>query len=270
VLPENAWNLGWASGLRGVNVGLAEPCWATGFGVDEGGRLYFAVASSGRIRIVTSDDKGRTWRLRYLPQAPDARGRDQRSIRPELVVGKGFVAVLFHTVDASGPARTAGNTVAVSFDRGATWDGPRPVNRSRWRIGPIIATYNGPGLRDRAVLLADGRTLYFSYGDGRDGRSASFGARIRITLPGPAEPPPSPTVAPSPTPPPSELPSEPPSVPPTDPPSVPPTDPPSDPPSEPPSEPQSEPPSEQPPPGAIQTTAPVIEPAPSGPGSPPP
>ena len=30
VLPENAWNLGWTPGLRGVNVGVAEPCWATG------------------------------------------------------------------------------------------------------------------------------------------------------------------------------------------------------------------------------------------------
>jgi hypothetical protein len=71
--------------------------------------------------------------------------------------------------------------VAVSFDRGASWDGPRPVNRQRWRIGPIIATYNGPGLRDRGALLADGRTVYFAYGDGRDGLSAAFGARIQVT-----------------------------------------------------------------------------------------
>ena len=74
----------------------------------------------------------------------------QRSMRPDLVTGDGFVAVLFHTVDAQGNRRTAGNAVAVSFDRGATWAGPRPVNRSRWRINPIIAVYNGPGLRDRA------------------------------------------------------------------------------------------------------------------------
>jgi hypothetical protein len=200
-LPEDAWNLGWTPALKGVNVGLAEPCWATGLVVDSGGRLYYAVAGDGRIRILTSDDRGRTWHLRYLPRAPSAGGRAQRSMRPDLVVGEGFVAVLFHTVDASGSNRTAGNAVAVSFDRGATWVGPRPINRHRWRIRPIIAIYNGPGLRDRGTLLADGRTIYFAYGDGRDGRSAAFGARIRVTVPTPSpDPTPTPTLEPTPGP----------------------------------------------------------------------
>ena len=66
------------------------------------------------------------------------------------------------------------------------------MNASRWRIKPIIAIYNGPGLRDRAVLLADGRTIYFAYGEGRYGLSAAFGARIRIASP------PSPTPTPTP------------------------------------------------------------------------
>ena len=181
-------------------MGLAEPCWATGLVVDSGRPLYYAVAGDGRIRILTSDDHGRTWRLHYLPQAPAAGGRAQRSMRPDLVAGDGFVAVLFHTVDATGSNRTAGNTVAVSFDRGATWVGPRPVNGRRWRINPIIATYNGPGLRDRAALLADGRTIYFAYGDGRDGLSAAFGARIRVLAAPTAPPPTAPPVTPSPEP----------------------------------------------------------------------
>jgi cell division septation protein DedD len=197
-LPETAWNLGYTSALKGVNVGMAEPCWATGLVADAEGRIYFAVASDGRIRIVTSDDRGRTWRTRYLPQAPAANGRSQRSMRPDLVTGDGFVAVLFHTVDASGSNRSAGNAVAVSFDRGATWVGPRPVNGTRWGVAPIIARYNGPGLRDEGTLLADGRTIYFGYGDGRDRLSAAFGARIRVTLP--VEPPPSPTPSPTPVP----------------------------------------------------------------------
>ena len=195
-LPETAWNLGWTSALKGVNVGLAEPPWATGLVADAGGRVYYALAGDGRIRILTSDDRGRTWRRSYVPQASPASGRRQRSMRPDLVVGEGFLAVLFHTVDASGSDRTAGNAAAVSFDRGATWVGPRPVNGHRWRIRPIIATYNGPGLRDRAVLLADGRTIYFAYGDGRDRRSAAFGARIRVA----PEPEPTPTPPPEPTP----------------------------------------------------------------------
>lgn len=201
-LPETSWNLGWQ--LQGVNVSLIEPCWATGLVVDSGGRVYFAVAADGRIRILTSDDHGKTWRRSLLPQASAVNGRSQKSTRPDLVAGDGFVAVLFHTVDASGSSRTMGNTVAVSYDRGASWVGPRPVNRHRWRIAPIIARYNGPGLRDRGALLADGQTIYFAYGDGRDGLSAAFGARIRVTVapapPSAPTPTPTPDATPTPTP----------------------------------------------------------------------
>ena len=202
-LPETAWNLGWTQALKGVNVGLAEPCWATGLVVDSGGRIYYAVNADGRIRILRSDDHGRTWKSRLLPRPPSVGGVAQRSMRPDLVVGDGFVAVLFHTVDADGKRRTAGNAVAVSFDRGASWVGPRPVNRTRWAINPIIGVYNGPGLRDRGALLADGKTIYFGYGDGRDGHSAAFGARIRVTPAPSPEPDPTPTPTPSPEPPPA-------------------------------------------------------------------
>ena len=195
---------------QGRERGLAEPCWATGLVVDAKGRLYYAVAGDGRIRIVDSDDRGRSWHTRYLPHAPGANGRSQLSMRPELVVGDGFLAVLFHTVDASGSSRTAGNAVAVSFNRGSTWVGPKPVNGHRWGIGRIIARYNGPGLRDEATLLADGKTIYFAYGDGRDGLSAAFGARIRVTLPVAPPPPPPPTPTPSPPPTPTPAPTDPP------------------------------------------------------------
>ncbi|HEY4752033.1 MAG TPA: sialidase family protein, partial [Candidatus Limnocylindrales bacterium] len=200
-LPKTSWNLGYA--LQGVNVSLVEPEWATGLVVDSGGRIYFAVAADGRIRILTSDNHGLTWHLRVLPQAPAAGGHPQLSTRPDLVAGAGFVAVLFHTVDASGSNRSYGTVAAVSFDRGATWSGPRAVTTRRWAINRIIATYNGPGLRDRAALLADGKTIYFAYGDGRDGLSAAFGARIRVTTA---------LAAPVPKPTPSASPSDSPSI----------------------------------------------------------
>jgi hypothetical protein len=202
-LPETLWNLGYA--LAGVNVSLVEPNWATGMVVDEGGRIYFAVGVDGRIRLMTSDDRGRTWHKRALPQAPSVNGRAQRSTRPDLVAGPGFVAVLFHTVDAAGLNRTFGTAAAVSFNGGSTWVGPRAVTRHRWRINPIIAIYNGPGLRDRAAVLADGSTIYFAYGDGRDGLTGAFGARIRVTRPVvDPPPPPPPSESPSPSPSPSE------------------------------------------------------------------
>ncbi len=201
-LPETMWNLGYA--LQGVNVSLVEPCWATGLVVDAGGRIYYAVAGDGRIRILTSDDHGRTWHRHDLPTAPAVGGHSQRETRPDLVAGLGFVAVLFHTIDASGSNRTFGTAAAISFNRGATWVGPRAVTSHRWRINPILALYNGPGLRDRAVVLAGGRTIYFAYGDGRDGLSAAFGARILVTPPTPS---PSPTPKPTPTPTPAATPT---------------------------------------------------------------
>lgn len=205
-LPRTAWNLGWA--LQGVNVSLVDPCWNTGLVVDAGGRVHYAVAGDGRIRLLTSDDAGRTWRSRTLPSVPPVSGRTQRATRPDLVAGPGFVGVLFHTVDATGSGITYGTAAAFSFDRGATWSGPRPVTDHRWRIAPTIATYNGPGLRDRGAILADGRTLFYAYGDGRDGLSAAFGARIRVAPapPSPAAPPPSPMPTATPT---STVPPEP-------------------------------------------------------------
>jgi hypothetical protein len=67
--------------------------------------------------------------------------------------------------------------------------------------------YNGPGLRDRAALLADGRTIYFAYGDGRDGRSSAFGAQIRVRPAPSPTPAPDPTPTPPPTPPPDPAPA---------------------------------------------------------------
>jgi hypothetical protein len=261
-LPETAWNLGYTQALKGVNVGLAEPCWATGLVVDAKGRIYYAVAGDGRIRIVTSDDRGRTWHTRYVPQAPAANGRSQRSMRPELVVGEGFVAVLFHTVDASGSSRTAGNAVAVSFDRGATWVGPRPVNSHRWSIARIIARYNGPGLRDEATLLADGKTIYFAYGDGRDRLSAAFGTRIRVTLPVVPPPPPPPDPTPTPTPAPTPTPTPAPTDPPAADPAPTPTPTPDPTPTAPPEPTPTPPPEPTPePPVADPTPPPTIEPS---------
>ncbi len=208
-LPETAWNLGWTQALKGVNVGLAEPCWATGLVVDSGGRIYYAIGADGRIRIVTSDDHGRTWRLRFLPRAPAVGGMAQRSMRPDLVTGDGFVAVLFHTVDAQGDRRTAGNAVAVSVNRGATWVGPRPVNASRWRIKPIIAIYNGPGPpRPRGVA---GRRSDHLLRVRRRSRRPIGGIRRtdpdRVAAPPVPTPTPTPTPTSTPTPPPDPTPA---------------------------------------------------------------
>ena len=193
-LPETAWNLGWT--LQGVNVGLAEPCWATGLVVDAGGRVYYAVGGDGRIRILTSDDQGRTWRLRTCPRPPRPAGRRNARCGRSWSRATGLSPCCSMRSTRRAADKTAGNTVAVSFDRGATWSGPRAVNAHRWSIAPIIARYNGPGLRDSGVLLADGRTIYFAYGDGRDGYSGASG-RASGSTPAPT---PAPTPTPTPTP----------------------------------------------------------------------
>jgi hypothetical protein len=177
-LPKTAWNLGWLpAGLSGP---MVEPQWDYGLSVGRRGRIFLVVAADGRISVHTSDDRGRTWKRRRLPTAPRIEGRRQLAIRPDVVAGRGFVAVLFHTVDRRAMGRTAGSAAAVSFDMGRTWQGPRAIGDVRWRTAPVTVLDDGAGLRDRATLLADGRTIYFAYGDGRDGSSSIFGARLRV------------------------------------------------------------------------------------------
>lgn len=133
--------------------------------------------------------------------------------REPIVTAHPYNASRLAVVYAAGPGEESHPVIRIShdggktWDRGATWVGPKPVNSHRWAIAPIIARYNGPGLRDRATLLADGKTIYFAYGDGRDGWSAAFGARIQVTLPVAPPPPPPPTPSPSPSPTPTPTPA---------------------------------------------------------------
>ena len=94
--------------------------WLHGFDIDPAtGRLYVAVAGygaatrdhpRGTVRVGHSDDGGKTWAFSTLPAAGDIAGRRESSIRPNLVVGPGYVVVTFHTLDDAG--------------RGPRWDSP--------------------------------------------------------------------------------------------------------------------------------------------------
>ena len=142
------WNLGYTSWLKGVNVGLAEPCWATGLVVDAKGRIYYAVAGDGRIRIVYSDDRGRTWHTRYLPHAPAANGRSQLLDAAGARRGRRVPGRPVPHGRCVGHSRTAGNAVAVSFDRARRGWGRSPSTAiaggsrgsSRDTTGPASAT----------------------------------------------------------------------------------------------------------------------------------
>jgi hypothetical protein len=88
-----------------------------------------------------------------------------------------------HTVDRDGSGKTAGYAYAISTDGARTFSVPEPVTKVRWRIGPIIATYNGVGMRNRTVLLPGGTEAFAAYGDGRSGYSGLYGTLLTIDIP---------------------------------------------------------------------------------------
>ena len=160
-----------------------DPIWSHGLDVDRStGRLYLAVADvatrpakgepRGTVRVGRSDDGGASWAWVTLPAAPPITGRLQSSFRPTIAVRNSVVLVGLHTIDdvaSSNSSRTdarIGNAVAVSYDGGRSFPVPSLVSGKRWRASSLERTANGPGLRDRAEVAADGRIVY-AYGDGR-------------------------------------------------------------------------------------------------------
>jgi len=160
-----------------------DPMWSHGLDVDPvSGSVFLAIADvsarpaaghpRGAVRLGRSDDAGRTWTWTTLPQAPSIHGLRQSSFKPTLVVRGPVVFVGLHTIDdvAAGAAWSAdariGNAYAVSVDGGLTFTTPKLVSSDRWRAAALERAINGPGLRDRAELTADGRIVY-AYGDAR-------------------------------------------------------------------------------------------------------
>jgi len=196
-LPVTAWNLGRTG--TGLHVSQVEPSWASGLAVDRRGHVWLAAGVDGGILLAIGTDRGRRWVTRRLPRPPAVAGRRQVAFRPQVVAGRGFVAVLAGTADDRVTGRSAGRIAAVTRDGGRTWLGPTALTSVRWLTAPVAALHNGPGLRERAVLLAGGRALFYAWGDGRDGWTSIWGARIAV--------PPAPTPAPTPTPGPTLVPS---------------------------------------------------------------
>jgi hypothetical protein len=174
-LPETAWDLGYGVGVSPI---LTDPVWMNGLAVDRSGAVLLAVAADGRIAIARSTDLGHSWHVSRLARVPAIGGRAQVAIRPDLVAGRGFTAVVFHTLDAGAPHLTAA-AAAVSTDGGRTFGTPVRIG-ARWPAGRVGSFYNGAGLRDRATLLADRRTVLFAYGDARDRYTAIFGVRLAV------------------------------------------------------------------------------------------
>jgi hypothetical protein len=83
---------------------------------------------------------------------------------------------------------TVGASIAISSDGGATFGAPVAVSDVRWAAAALRPGTNGPGLRERADRLADGRFVY-AWADGRlggagtesvTGRSAVFAVVGRV------------------------------------------------------------------------------------------
>jgi hypothetical protein len=184
-LPETAWNMGAAA--AGTSGGVyTDPAWSVGLDVDQTtGRVYLAVGADAAIRVYRSDDLGQTWTFKTIPAASRINGRSQAVWKPNLVVGRGYLMVTLHTLDRVSAGATVGNAYSISYDEGATWSRPIAINSTRWRAANLARVSNGPGLRERADLTADGN-VFFTYGDGRlaagarAGHGAVYGTLIRV------------------------------------------------------------------------------------------
>jgi hypothetical protein len=194
-VPETVFTTssGSASGTGGTI--RPDPIWQHGFDVDPlTGRLHVAVGTygssvggkpRGSIRLVNSDDGGKTWALTTLPAPARIAGRVQSSFRPNLVAGPDYVLVTFRTLDDVGANATIGTAFTLSTDGGLTWRAPAPISATRWSAQNIAGVTNGIGLRERAERLANG-DVFWAYGDGRNaagsaaGRTAVYGALIHV------------------------------------------------------------------------------------------
>jgi hypothetical protein len=103
---------------------------------------------------------------------PAIDGLRQSSFKPTIAVRGSVVFVGLHTIGDVPPNRAwkadalVGNATAVSFDRGLAFTTPALVSAERWRASALERAPNGPGLRDRAEVTADGRIVW-AFGDGR-------------------------------------------------------------------------------------------------------
>ncbi len=172
-----------------------DPMWSHGIGVDAGtGRVILAVADvarpalgrpRGTVRVGRSDDRGRTWTWVELAAPAPIDGIAQSSFKPTLAVAPGVVFVGLHSIDDLAPGAAGrtdariGTASAVSLDGATTFTRPELVSSSRWRASSLEGAVNGPGLRDRVTVAADGSVVY-AYADGRvapRGASRSPGRR---------------------------------------------------------------------------------------------
>jgi hypothetical protein len=208
-LPRNAYTVNGTLAPGTSGHVYVDPMWSQGLDVDPAsGRVFLAIGDyrpspgktvpRGRVRVGHSDDGGRTWQWVTLAALPAIGRLPQSSYKPTVAVAGGAVFVGFHGI-TDAPVGTAvarhlptiGTFYAVSFDGGLTFGAPVQVSSARWNVAALAGALTGPGLRERADQTADG-AVFFVYGDGRlaapppsgkAGRSAIFGALIRIERP---------------------------------------------------------------------------------------
>jgi len=88
---------------------------------------------------------------------------------------------------------TIGIAYSLSLDGGRTFTPPTAITATRWNAAGLDPATNGPGLRERAELSADG-TVVYAYADGRfaepgSGRRHGRSVVFLSLVDGPAPPP---------------------------------------------------------------------------------
>ena len=94
------------SGNEGLVLGITDHVWSENLAVDDRGNLFFAYLADGGVRLATSRDGGRSWRLLGLVSSP----RIRRAIVVSIAArGRGEIAMSYYgTPDEGDPVGASG------------------------------------------------------------------------------------------------------------------------------------------------------------------
>ena len=116
------------AGEEGLILGITDHVWSENLAIDAHDNLYFAYLADGGVRLATSRDGGRTWRLLGFVSSPEIR----RAIVVSVVArGRGEIALTYYgTPDKGDPLGASGMNWRAWMTYGPDALGAKPVFHS--------------------------------------------------------------------------------------------------------------------------------------------
>ena len=136
------------AGDEGLVLGITDHVWSENLAVDEHDNLFFAYLADG-VRLVTSRDGGRSWRLLGFVSSPDIRRAIVVSVAAR---GRGEVALTYYGTPDKGDAFGASGYELARVD---DLRPQRARRRSGVPLGPDLARIGADHGRGHVRLLHD-------------------------------------------------------------------------------------------------------------------